>query len=215
MDSWRNRTSASLLAYQNRSDLYFGGTGETDSDDDCTAAADYSCPFCGEDYDVLGLCLHIDYEHPAVAKAGVCPVTPCSKKVGVDIVGHITTEHANLYKIQRRRRYHKGVSNSTISMLRKKFRESHIHSIYGGSSVKAHNAEPDPLLSSFISAVGEVIESQPLQSPETKFNYRIIGYESSERVSKRRPVFEKEQEEAARKSEFVQGLLLWTILSDE
>uniref|UniRef100_A0A7N0UFR4 Uncharacterized protein n=1 Tax=Kalanchoe fedtschenkoi TaxID=63787 RepID=A0A7N0UFR4_KALFE len=180
MDSWRNRASASLLAYQNRSDLYIGGMDEMDSDED-RIAGEYSCPFCGEDFDVLGLCLHIDDEHPAGVKAGVCPVIPCSKKVGLDIVGHITTEHANLYKVQRRRRFYRGGLNTTFSALRKEFREGHMHSIYGGSSVKAPNAEPDPLLSSFISAVGKVNESQPLQSAENNIGTKITEDESSER----------------------------------
>uniref|UniRef100_A0A7N0UKM1 Uncharacterized protein n=1 Tax=Kalanchoe fedtschenkoi TaxID=63787 RepID=A0A7N0UKM1_KALFE len=214
MDYWRNRASASLLAYQNRSDLYIEGVDEFDSDDDRTAS-EYSCPFCGEEFDVLGLCLHIDDEHPADVKAGVCPVGTCLKKVGVDIVGHMTTEHANLYKVQRRRRFYRGGSNSTFSMLRKEFREGHMHSVYGGSSVKAPNAEPDPLLSLFISAVGKVNESQSLQSTDANTDSKIVTDESSERVVKRAPVSEKEQEEAARKSEFVQGLLLSSIFGDE
>ncbi|CAM8986064.1 unnamed protein product [Rhodiola kirilowii] len=214
MDSWRNRASASLLAYQNRSDLYIAGLEEMDSDDD-RMANEYSCPYCGEDFDMLGLCLHIDDEHPANVKAGVCPVIPCSKKVGVDIVGHITTEHANLYKVQRKRRIYRGGSNSTFSMLRKEFRDSHIHSIYGGSSVKAPNAEPDPLLSSFISAVRKVNDSQPLQSAEGNIVTKVPVVDSTERVVKRAPVSEKDQVEAARKSEFVQGLLLSTIFGNE
>lgn len=40
--------------------------------DDDKIANEYSCPFCGEDFDVLELCLHIDDEHPADVKAGVC-----------------------------------------------------------------------------------------------------------------------------------------------
>jgi hypothetical protein len=29
------------------------------------------CPFCGEDFDVVGLFCHIDEEHPTEAKNGV------------------------------------------------------------------------------------------------------------------------------------------------
>lgn len=29
------------------------------------------CPFCAEDYDVVGLCCHIDEEHTIEAKNGV------------------------------------------------------------------------------------------------------------------------------------------------
>ena len=33
--------------------------------------AEFLCPFCAEDYDVVGLCIHIDEEHPVEVKNGV------------------------------------------------------------------------------------------------------------------------------------------------
>lgn len=33
--------------------------------------AEYLCPFCAEDYDVVSLCCHIDEEHPLQANTGV------------------------------------------------------------------------------------------------------------------------------------------------
>lgn len=48
-------------------DLY--GHEETDRDDDLKA--EFLCPFCAEDFDVVGLCCHIDEEHPVEAKNGV------------------------------------------------------------------------------------------------------------------------------------------------
>jgi hypothetical protein len=58
-----------------RADLYMGF-------DDADAAGDeamdprgeaepYNCPFCGEDFDFVGLCCHIDDEHAVEAKTGV------------------------------------------------------------------------------------------------------------------------------------------------
>lgn len=32
---------------------------------------EFLCPFCAEDFDVVGLCCHIDEEHPAEARNGV------------------------------------------------------------------------------------------------------------------------------------------------
>lgn len=32
---------------------------------------EFMCPFCAEDYDVVGLCCHIDEEHTIEAKNGV------------------------------------------------------------------------------------------------------------------------------------------------
>jgi hypothetical protein len=34
-------------------------------------AEPYNCPFCGEDFDFVGLCCHIDDEHAVEAKTGV------------------------------------------------------------------------------------------------------------------------------------------------
>lgn len=32
---------------------------------------EFLCPFCGEDFDIVGLCCHIDEEHAIEAKNGV------------------------------------------------------------------------------------------------------------------------------------------------
>lgn len=32
---------------------------------------EFLCPFCAEDFDMVGLCCHIDEEHPVEAKSGV------------------------------------------------------------------------------------------------------------------------------------------------
>lgn len=31
----------------------------------------FLCPFCAEDFDIVGLCCHIDEDHPIEAKNGV------------------------------------------------------------------------------------------------------------------------------------------------
>lgn len=50
------------------SDLFLGFE-EIDGDDD--VREEYPCPFCSEYYDIVGLCCHIDEEHPSEAKNGV------------------------------------------------------------------------------------------------------------------------------------------------
>uniref|UniRef100_A0A453JZG0 Di19 zinc-binding domain-containing protein n=1 Tax=Aegilops tauschii subsp. strangulata TaxID=200361 RepID=A0A453JZG0_AEGTS len=55
------------------------------------------CPFCGEEFDGVGLCLHIEDEHAAETKAGVCPI--CTDRVGMDLVGHMTSEHPSFFKV--------------------------------------------------------------------------------------------------------------------
>lgn len=42
---------------------------EFDSDDE--SRPEYLCPFCAEDFDTVGLCCHIDEEHPVEGKNGV------------------------------------------------------------------------------------------------------------------------------------------------
>jgi len=66
-------------------------------------AQSFASPFCVEDFDIVGLCCYINEEHPVEAKHGVCLV--CAVRVGMDMVSHITTQHGNFFKMQRRRRF--------------------------------------------------------------------------------------------------------------
>ena len=45
------------------------GFEEIDGDDD--VREEFPCPFCSEYYDIVGLCCHIDDEHPVEANNGV------------------------------------------------------------------------------------------------------------------------------------------------
>lgn len=47
----------------------FMGFEEIDGDDDIRE--EFPCPFCSEYFDIVGLCCHIDEEHPVEAKNGV------------------------------------------------------------------------------------------------------------------------------------------------
>ncbi|KHG18937.1 dehydration-induced 19 -like protein [Gossypium arboreum] len=120
-------SSSSSRRRQSRSDLFLGG-GYEEIDGDEDFKAQFLCPFCAEDFDIVGLCCHIDEEHPVEAKNGVCPV--CAKRVGMDI---------------RKRRLRKGGSNLTFSMLRKELREGNLQALLGGSSfLPSPNVEADP-----------------------------------------------------------------------
>lgn len=50
-------------------DLYLGFEEFDGGEDD--PRAEFPCPFCSEDFDIVGLCCHIDDEHPVEAKNGV------------------------------------------------------------------------------------------------------------------------------------------------
>ena len=47
----------------------FMGFEEIDGEDDIRE--EFPCPFCSEHFDIVGLCCHIDDEHPVEAKNGV------------------------------------------------------------------------------------------------------------------------------------------------
>ncbi|KAH1033125.1 hypothetical protein J1N35_045299 [Gossypium stocksii] len=97
-DSWSARLSSASKRYQSalqlRSDMFMGFE-EIDGEDEIRE--EFRCPFCSEYFDIVGLCCHIDDEHPVEAKNGVCPV--CAVRVGVDMIAHITLQHGNIFKI--------------------------------------------------------------------------------------------------------------------
>ncbi|KAJ4722080.1 Protein DEHYDRATION-INDUCED 19 like [Melia azedarach] len=203
-NSWSNRLStASSRRYhhhQSRSDLFIGGGyDETDGDDELGAL--FLCPFCAEDFDIVGLCCHVDEDHPLEAKNGVCPV--CAKRVGMDI---------------RKRRLRRGGPNSTFSLLRKELRDGNLQSLLGGSCfVSSSNTEPDPLLSSFIfnsPKVDERLCAQPLSIIEPTSVKESTSENFHERNAQQSQLSDKDQEEKARKGEFVQEIVMSTILDD-
>ncbi|XP_075655913.1 protein DEHYDRATION-INDUCED 19 homolog 4-like isoform X2 [Castanea sativa] len=203
-DSWNTRRR-----FQSRSDLFLAHE-EMDGDEE--SKAEFLCPFCAEDYDVVGLCCHIDEEHPVEVKNGVCPI--CAKRVGMDIVSHITMQHGSFLKVQRKRRFRKGA----LSLLRKELREGNLQSLFGGSTcIVSSNTEPDPLLSSFIynaPIVDEPVSVKPHSLVETSMVKESSKEDFLERNFQQLVLSDKDQEEKTRKCEFVQGLLLSTILDD-
>ncbi|XP_021772793.1 protein DEHYDRATION-INDUCED 19 homolog 6-like [Chenopodium quinoa] len=216
-DSWAARLSSVSKRYQSafhtRSDVFMGFE-DIEGDDDIRE--EFPCPFCAEYFDIVGLCCHIDNEHPIEAKNGVCPV--CAMRVGVDMVAHITLQHGNIFKVQRKRKSRKNGSQSTLSLLRKELQEGNSQSLFGGSSciVSSSNAAPDPLLSSFILPMADDIvmsQSQSLSDTSTAKK----GKEESvrERHVKSEPLSIKDQEERARRSEFVHGLLMSAMFEDK
>ncbi|GER42766.1 dehydration-induced 19-like protein [Striga asiatica] len=42
-----------------------------------------ACPFCTDDFDVLGLCCHIDADHRMEVKPGICPVCATKETLSV------------------------------------------------------------------------------------------------------------------------------------
>ncbi|XP_011087471.1 protein DEHYDRATION-INDUCED 19 homolog 3-like isoform X2 [Sesamum indicum] len=215
-NSWAARLSSASKRYQtalqSRSEMLMGFE-EIDVDDDIRE--EYPCPFCTDYFDIVGLCCHIDDEHPVEARNGVCPV--CAMRVGVDMVAHITLQHGNVFKMQRKRKSRKAGSHSTLSLLRRELREGNLQSLFGGSSciVSSSNAAPDPLLSSFILPMVEDYENVPSHSSTESTSVKKSSTDSiSERKVQQPPMSIKDQEEKAKRSDFVQGLLLSMMLDD-
>jgi len=217
-NSWINcpsvfSSSSSSRRCQSRSDLYIGG-GYEDLEGEEDLKAEFICPFCAEDFDIVGLCCHIDEEHPVEAKNGACPV--CTKRVGLDIVGHITTQHANFFKVQRRRRLRRGGYSSAYLALKKELREANLQSLLGGSSsfTSSTNIDSDPLLSSFM--FNSPPANVPAKKPATQGTSatKVWHKETLKRGFREAPLSGEDQEKA-RKSEFVRGLFLSAMLEDE
>ncbi|KAI3822367.1 hypothetical protein L1987_09956 [Smallanthus sonchifolius] len=159
---------------------------ETDGDE---RRPEYLCPFCAEDFDIVGLCCHIDEEHTVQAKNG--------------------------------RRFRRGGSNSSFSVLKKELREGNLHSLLGGSSFMGQssvNTEPDPLLSSFMytnavdPARDQANSSIAAMSVAESSNNDFLARSEKQQVG---TLSGEDQEEKARRSEFVQGLLMSAFLNDD
>ncbi|KAK7337709.1 hypothetical protein VNO77_18294 [Canavalia gladiata] len=119
--------------------------------------------------------------------------------------------------MQRKRKSRKGGSYSTLSLLRKELREGNLQSLFGGSSciVSSSNAAPDPLLSSFILPVAdEFSSSQPHFISETRQSKKSTEETVSKKIVETSTLSVEDKEEKAKRCEFVQGLLLSTILDD-
>ncbi|PWA66984.1 drought-responsive family protein [Artemisia annua] len=224
-DSWAARLSSSTSKrYQyalqshrsssSSSDMFMGFE-DIEMDDD-VIREEFPCPFCSGYFDIVGLCCHIDDHHHLDSKNGVCPV--CAVRVGVDMVAHITLQHGNVFKMQQKRRSRKVGSASTLSLLRRELREGNLQSLFGGSSYLAQpaNVAADPLLSSFILPMGDDLGSTQSNSlAESVAVTKSTSEKASERKPQSPPLSIEDKEERSRRSEFVQGMLLSTILNDD
>ncbi|KAF6155887.1 hypothetical protein GIB67_039218 [Kingdonia uniflora] len=116
---------------------------------------DFPCPYCFEDYDIISLCSHLEDEHSFESRVTICPI--CSVKVTRDMLNHITLQHGNLFKMQRRRRLRRvALPNSqSLSLLSRDLREAHLQVLLGGGTYRSSNANSsntltDSLLSSLV-----------------------------------------------------------------
>lgn len=189
---------------------------ETDDEEERGAEEEeLECPFCGEEFDGVGLCLHIDDEHPVETKAGVCPI--CTDRVGMDLVGHMTSEHPSFFKGRWRNQRVSSESHSSMYSALKKD-AAHIQYRYGGSSrATSLNTVPDPLLSSFVGSFIDDDVDSPKDAQEEFLEKVIEKSDASEQKaeeSAEEPLLPEVKEERTRRSQFVQGLVLSLMFDD-
>ncbi|KAI3449433.1 hypothetical protein Pfo_006098 [Paulownia fortunei] len=173
-----------------------------------------ACPFCLEDFDVLGLCCHIDADHRMDVKPGICPV--CATKVGINMASHVITQHESILKALCNKKHRSARSRSSIFLLRKELQEKHLRCIKESPCVdSSSDAAADSMLLSFVNNPQPAYRPQTIEaaSPtEASLSGRISNNDSSERIP---PSLSTDgNNERARRCEFLQGLLLSTILDD-
>uniref|UniRef100_A0A0E0DQF5 Protein dehydration-induced 19 C-terminal domain-containing protein n=1 Tax=Oryza meridionalis TaxID=40149 RepID=A0A0E0DQF5_9ORYZ len=239
-DAWGRSSSSSSSAaaaaaarrLQSRYDLYMGfddadaaGVEEVEARGGGEA---YNCPFCGEDFDFVAFCCHVDDEHAVEAKSGLLR----SQLYSLQIVKHISTCMSHLrYKgwsgldrsldnaaWKRRVRKISSGSHSLLSLLRKDLRDGSLQSFLGGSSYVSNPpaAAPDPFLSSLICSLPVAEPSKDLHSDSSDNNFLLNKFPDDKTVERAEPsLSEKDQKERAQRSKFVRGLVLSTILEDD
>uniref|UniRef100_A0A0D9Y082 Drought induced 19 protein type zinc-binding domain-containing protein n=1 Tax=Leersia perrieri TaxID=77586 RepID=A0A0D9Y082_9ORYZ len=214
MEAWERLTADSRL--QDALIMLEAAEGSGDEDDEeeeSGACAEVPCPFCDEEFDGFGLCCHIQEEHQEENRAGVCPI--CYDGVGMDLVGHITSQHPSLFKGKwKSRRASHASHSSTRATLKKDARQSLYH--YGGSlRAASHNTEPDPLLSSFVgNFTGIDLPKDVQQELSDGTDKKCDSLEQKPVESDDEPLLPEVKEERTRRSQFVQGLVLSLMFDD-
>ncbi|XP_042004095.1 protein DEHYDRATION-INDUCED 19-like isoform X1 [Salvia splendens] len=173
-----------------------------------------ACPFCSEDFDVLGLCCHIDADHRMEVKPGICPV--CAVKVRINMASHVITHHESILKALCNKKHRSTRSRSSIYLLRKELQEKHLRAVKESPSVgSSSNAAADSMLLSFVNSPQPAYRPQITEAASPS-EASLSGKNSHDDSSERFPpsLSTDRNNEMARRSEFAQGLLLSTILDD-
>ncbi|XP_011082435.1 protein DEHYDRATION-INDUCED 19 homolog 4 [Sesamum indicum] len=173
-----------------------------------------ACPFCSEDFDVLGLCCHIDADHRMEVKPGICPV--CATKVRINMASHVITQHENILRALCNKKHRSARSRSAIFLLRKDLQDKHLRCIKESPSAESSsNKAADSMLLSFVNNPSHAYRPQANES--ASFTEPSLSTEKSKDDSLERsqptPPTDRNNE-GARRREFLQGLVLSTIFDD-
>nr|GEV36929.1 hypothetical protein [Tanacetum cinerariifolium] len=169
------------------------------------------CPYCNEGFDALGLCVHLEDQHPLQVKLGVCPL--CATNFGRNMISHLIIKHESILKGLCKRKFHDDESFSIISLLRKKLQE-HSRSLQKESTsvTSSTNSATDPLLLSFVYNPSQSHEPKADSSAEPSSSKMFLKDNTLESDM---TVACEDHEEKAQKSDFVQTILFSTIFDDK
>ncbi|KAI7731591.1 hypothetical protein M8C21_015193 [Ambrosia artemisiifolia] len=173
------------------------------------------CPYCSEGFDALGLCVHLEDQHPLEIKLGVCPL--CATDLGRNMISHLIIQHQNQGLCKRK--LHDDESFSIVSLLRKKLQEHSLTRQKESASVTSSTSSAsDPLLFSFVNSSPQSHEPGADSSAESSSSKILPKDETleSNHDSDVQTGFlsSKDHEEKALKSDFMQTILLSTIFTD-
>ncbi|KAG4129327.1 hypothetical protein ERO13_D09G073100v2 [Gossypium hirsutum] len=230
-DFWTSRLAAAKRQYNLQHRHQTSHLDRLTIDDfevDDEVRPDFPCPYCYEDFDIASLCSHLEDDHPCESKVTICPV--CYVKVSRDMLSHITLQHGNLFKLQRRCRLRRvAIPNSqALSLLGRDLREAHLQVLLGGGAYRSSgvnvsnaNAATDSFLSSLImnfpaSEAEEITKSvvTSFEDTTTKNMAPAHMWKSSLDPSLSYEEREKRIQQATGRAGFVQDLLLTTLLND-
>ncbi|KAG9131934.1 hypothetical protein Leryth_023258 [Lithospermum erythrorhizon] len=171
------------------------------------------CPYCVENFDILGLCCHIDDQHFKEAKTGICPI--CVKRLDTNMTVHIIAQHENLLRALRKVKVRSGGNHTTLSRLKEEDHScSHpkVSSHVGSSSDLSH----DPLFLSFVQTPRPAYRPESLQSKppsEAAASRKTSNCDTAERIFEPSSLTGKSQDKV-QVCEFVSDLLFSTIFRD-
>ncbi|EMS53983.1 hypothetical protein TRIUR3_06398 [Triticum urartu] len=231
-DAWGRSSSTSSSAaaarrLQSRYDLYMGFDDADAGGDEVEArgAEAYNCPFCGEDFDFVGLCCHIDDEHAVEAKSGIAEKmrflnvlleNSCFSVVvrvgNVEIkfpFGWLRWNTLGTCSLDREFLY--GVAGWNCGMWLASGVPTGVFMALGNFSFA-----PDPFLQSLICSLPVAEPSKDFRSDSSDKTFLLNKFPDEKVVERAETsLSEKDQKERAQRSAFARGLVLSTIFDDD
>ncbi|XP_071701011.1 protein DEHYDRATION-INDUCED 19 homolog 6-like [Rutidosis leptorrhynchoides] len=194
-------------------DSYIDLEDSDEEEEEESVNLEMGCPYCSEGFDALGLCVHLEDQHPLEIKLGVCLL--CATNFGRNMISHLIIQHENVLKGLCKRKLHDDDAFSIISLLKKKLQQ-HSRSIQKESTSVTSpptNSETDPLLLSFVyNNTPQTHDSKVLQLHSSS---KILSNDLKSCSDAPDGSYSREGlEEKAEKSDFIQTILLSTIFAD-